>query len=326
MPATQSNAAPLRVGLVGAGVMGWNHARVLSLCEGATLAGVSDPDAERLAQVREAFGCPTFATVDALIASGVDAAIVASPNTTHGEVGLALIDAGVHVLIEKPIAPTVAEAERLIAAARAKNRVLMVGHIERFNPAVQALSQACKDSEIVSISITRVGPFPPRMSKVGVIIDLGVHDIDLVRLIAGADIESWSARHTRAHGEREDTAMMLFRTANGIVAQVNTNWVTPYKQRTIEVATRDKFVTADLITRQVTEFSDYQPDGSYRTRKLWVNPTEPLRLEIDSFLEAVTQGTPPAITGEDGLSTLRIALACLADGEATSPTAATAQA
>lgn len=310
---------PLRVGLVGAGVMGFNHARVLSLTEGVALAGVADPDPARLSQVRESFGCPTFESVDALIGAGLDAAVIASPNTTHGEVGLALLRAGVHVLIEKPIAPTVEEAERLIVAAREAKRVLMVGHIERFNPAVQALSQACRNSEIVSISITRVGPFPPRMSKVGVIIDLGVHDIDLVRLIAGADIESWSARHTRAHGEREDTALLLFRTTNGIVAQVNTNWVTPFKQRTIEVATRDKFVTADLITRQVTEFSDYQPDGSYRTRKLWVSPTEPLRLEIDAFVDAVVNNAPPAITGEDGLSTLRIALGCLEDGEAAAP-------
>lgn len=315
-PAATSPSAPLRIGVVGVGIMGWNHARVLSEMRDAELVGVVDPDDTRAKQVRAQLGCATMTSVDALLEAGVEAAVVAAPNAQHAAIGVTLIEAGVHVLVEKPIATSIEEGERLVAAAKANGRTLMVGHVERFNPAVQVLKNACAEADTVSISITRVGPFPPRMSSVGVIIDLGVHDIDLIRMIAGADIKSASARYTRTHGEREDTALMLFRTENGIVAQINTNWVTPFKQRTIEVATRDKFVVADLITRQVTEYSNYQPDGSYTTRHLWTPPAEPLRLELEAFLTAVRTGASPAVTGEDGLSTLKIALDCLENGAA----------
>jgi len=172
---------PLRIGVVGIGVMGSNHARVLSGLPGVTLAGVADPDAKQREFVAGILGCPTVPDLDGLIALGVDAITVAAPTHLHRDIAMACISRGIHVLVEKPIASTVEEGREIIDAARRAGVTLMVGHVERFNPAVDAIKQAIRGEQILSIGITRVGPFPPRMSNVGVVIDLAVHDIDLIR-------------------------------------------------------------------------------------------------------------------------------------------------
>jgi UDP-N-acetylglucosamine 3-dehydrogenase len=278
------------------------------------LSGVVDAHPERAAHVAGDLGCRRFVSVAEMADGDLDCVIVAAPNALHREVGCALLDAGLHVLMEKPIAPTIEDARALIAAAKAKDRVLMIGHIERFNPAVQATKRACKDEKIVSITINRVGPFPPRMSEIGVVIDLGVHDIDIIRMIAGSEIIDVQAMLSSTHAQREDTALLQFRTDSNIIAQVNTNWTTPYKLRTLQVATEGKFISADLMTRQVVEYLDYQPDGSFRSRTLFVPMADPLRDELNGFFHAVRTGTPAPITGEDGLRNLEIALECLRVG------------
>jgi predicted dehydrogenase len=151
------------------------------------------------------------------------------------------------------------------------------------------------------------------MSNVGVVIDLAVHDIDLIRWFTESDIVEVQPQFKSAVAEREDIALLQFRTASGVLAHINTNWLTPFKARTIHVATRDKYVIGDLITRQVTECSDFRPDGSYSMRHLPVGHTEPLRVELTSFLTSLTTGTQPAVTGEDGLISLDIAMRCLAE-------------
>ncbi|HEY0052152.1 MAG TPA: Gfo/Idh/MocA family oxidoreductase, partial [Caulobacteraceae bacterium] len=299
---------PLRVGVAGAGVMGRNHARVLSEMPITELAGVYDPNPEAAADAAAAFGGEAFSDFDAFVAAGFEAVVVAAPNRFHRSIGCALIESGAHVLVEKPIAPTVADAEALIEAARRTGRVLMVGHVERFNPAVEAVKKAIADDDIISIQITRVGPFPPRMGEVGVVIDLAVHDIDIIRHLTGDEIVAVQPQLARTHAEREDTALLQFRTAQGVIAQINTNWVTPFKARTLQVATRQKFVVADLITRTVTENFGYQRDGSYSTRMLNAWPHEPLRRELEAFVAAIRDGSPPPVTGEDGLRNLEVAL------------------
>ncbi len=151
----------------------------------------------------------------------------------------------------------------MIDAAKANDRVLMVGQVERFNPAVEAVKRAIAGESVISIQITRVGPFPPRMGEVGVVIDLAVHDIDIIRHLTGSEVAEVQPQLARTRAEREDTALLQFRMDNGVIAHITTNWVTPYKTRTLQVATPDKFVVADLMTRQVTEYFGQQPDGSY---------------------------------------------------------------
>ncbi|HST91428.1 MAG TPA: Gfo/Idh/MocA family oxidoreductase, partial [Brevundimonas sp.] len=259
------------------------------------------------------YDAAAFTTAADFVAAGLDAAVVATPNRHHADLGVALLESGVHVLVEKPIAATVVDAQRMIDAAKANGRVLMVGQVERFNPAVEAVKRAIDGDDVISIQITRVGPFPPRMGEVGVVIDLAVHDIDIIRHLTDSEITEVQPQLARTKAEREDTALLQFRLENGVIAHITTNWVTPYKTRTLQVATENKFVVADLMTRQVTEYFGQQPDGSYSTRGVMSWPNEPLRKELEAFAHAIRTGEPPAVTGEDGLRNLEVALRCLGE-------------
>jgi UDP-N-acetylglucosamine 3-dehydrogenase len=303
--------ASLKIGVVGVGVMGSNHARVLSEMAGIELVGVVDPERKQREFVSRNLGCAEFGDLESLLASGVDAATIAAPTHLHHDLALACISAGMHVMVEKPIAPTVEEGRAIVAAARHAGVTLMVGHVERFNPAVESIKRAIKNQDILSIAITRVGPFPPRMSNVGVVIDLAVHDIDLIRWFTDSEIVEIQPQLSSAVAEREDIALLQFRTASGVLAHINTNWLTPFKARTIHVATRDKYLIGDLLTLQVTECFGFQPDGSYSMRHLSVGYAEPLRAELLAFANAIRTGRKPPVTGEEGVASLEIAIRCL---------------
>ena len=312
----------LRVGVIGVGVMGSNHARVFADMPGVALVGVVDPENKQRDFVTKTLGCAGYDGVEALLDGGVDAVTVAAPTHLHHEMALACIARGVHVLVEKPIASSVEEGRAIIAAAKRAGVTLMIGHVERFNPAVEAIKNAIQGEDILSIAITRVGPFPPRMSNVGVVIDLAVHDIDLIRWFTDSDIVEVQPQLSSAVAEREDIALLQFRTASGVLAHINTNWLTPFKARNVTVATRGKYVMGDLLTRQVTECFGFQPDGSYSMRHLSVGHAEPLRAELMSFVGAIADGTSPAVTGEQGVASLEVAIQCL---EATPVRVQTAQ-
>jgi UDP-N-acetylglucosamine 3-dehydrogenase len=308
----------LRVGVAGVGVMGSNHARVLADLAGVKLAGIVDPDRKQRDFVSNALGCPGYGDIEGLLAAGIDALTIAAPTHLHIELAMAAIERGVHVMVEKPIASTVEEGNAIIAAARRADITLMVGHVERFNPAVAAIKDAIREEDILSIAITRVGPFPPRMSNVGVVIDLAVHDIDLIRWFTDSEIVEVQPQLASAMAEREDIALLQFRTASGVLAHINTNWITPFKARNVTVATRNKYVMGDLLTRQVTECFGFQPDGSYSMRHLSVGHSEPLRSELQAFVGAVVSGKRPAVSGEEGVAGLEIAIRCLQNTSVTS--------
>src|SRR3984893_5645274 len=307
---TEANRA-LRIGVIGAGVMGTNHARVLGGLPNTTMVGIVDPLPEHRIRATELAGCRAFASLDELTAEGVDAVIVAAPTHLHHEIALACIARGIHVLVEKPIASSVEEGREIVAAASRAGVTLMVGHVERFNPAVAAIKQAISGEDILSIAITRVGPFPPRMSNVGVVIDLAVHDIDLIRWFTESDIVEVQPQLSSAVAEREDIALLQFRTASGVLAHINTNWLTPFKARNVTIATRNKYVMGDLLTRQVTECFGFKPDGSYSMRHLSVGHAEPLRAELQAFILAIRAGKEPAVTGDEGVASLEVAIRCL---------------
>ena len=320
--ASKSADELLRVGVIGVGVMGSNHARVFADMPGVKLAGIVDPDLKQRDFVEKALGCAAYDSIEALLDGGVDAVTIAAPTHLHHEMALTCIARGVHALVEKPIASSVEEGREIITAARRAGVTLMVGHVERFNPAVEAIKNAIRGEDILSIAITRVGPFPPRMSNVGVVIDLAVHDIDLIRWFTDSDIIEVQPQLSSAVAEREDIALLQFRTASGVLAHINTNWLTPFKARNVTVATRGKYVMGDLLTRQVTECFGFQPDGSYSMRHLSVGHAEPLRAELMAFVSAIVSNTPPAVSGEEGVASLEIATQCL---QATPAQAQTAQ-
>src|SRR5436305_8116803 len=301
----------VRLGVIGVGIMGSNHARVLAELPGVTVVGIADPGAAHRPLLAEILGCQACDDTEGLLALGIDAAVVAAPTHLHHDIALACVRRGVHVLVEKPIASNVEEGRAIVTAAERAGVTLMVGHVERFNPAVQALKEAIRGEEILSISITRVGPFPPRMSNVGVVIDLAVHDIDLIRWFTDSEIIQVQPQLKSAVAEREDIALLQFRTASGVLAQINTNWLTPFKTRTVHIATRKKYLIADLLTRQVTECFGFQADGSYSMRHLSAGHAEPLRSELVAFVKAIREKAPPAVTGAEGVASLEVAMRCL---------------
>ena len=299
--AKASADGPLRVGVVGVGVMGSNHARVFADLPGVKLVGVADPDRKQRDFVARALGCAGLQRMSTpLLDGGVDAVTIAAPTHLHHDIALDLHRA------RRACAGR--EADRLHRSRRAARSsprpsragvTLMVGHVERFNPAVEAIKDAIRGEDILSIAITRVGPFPPRMSNVGVVIDLAVHDIDLIRWFTDSEIVEVQPQLSSAVAEREDIALLQFRTASGVLAHINTNWLTPFKARTVTVATRNKYLIGDLLTRQVTECFGFQPDGSYSMRHLSVGHAEPLRAELHRLRQARSaRGQPPAVTGE----------------------------
>jgi UDP-N-acetylglucosamine 3-dehydrogenase len=315
----KSTQNAIRVAVIGGGAMGRNHARILHTLDRAELAAVVDTSEAVRQQAVTAFDCPVFSNLDDAIAHGIDAAVVAVPTVEHHAAAIRLIEAGVHLLVEKPIAATLAEARDIIAKAEARGIVLTVGHVERFNPAIRAMHEAIGDESIISIAISRVGPFPPRISDVGIVTDLGVHDIDLIRWLGRSEIVQNQSLLTRARGLHEDIAFLQFRLESGALAHINTNWLTPYKERRISVSTRTRFIVCDMLLRTVNEYSGFVADntpnrlshGSFVSHSLSVPFVEPLRAEIDSFLDAIQGKGQVEVTGHDAARCLEVALECL---------------
>jgi len=233
---------------------------------------------------------------------------VCVPTSLHHEAGLKIMDRSINVIIEKPLARTTQEGEELVAKAREKGVALMVGHVERFNPAVERVKELVsgEDDKVISIQIERVGPYPPRIQDVGVIKDLGSHDIDLIRYLTGSEFKSVYAVSSTSIGKHEDSALITAEMENGVLANITTNWVTPYKGRMINVACEEKYVQANLITQEVKEYSAFSTyDKSYSVREWPLMFREPVKEELNQFLNALRNGTAVPITGEDGLEVLK---------------------
>ncbi|THB64809.1 MAG: gfo/Idh/MocA family oxidoreductase [Desulfovibrio sp.] len=295
----------MNVGVIGLGWMGKVHLRLYSELRGVNIAGVVDVDPEALGQVQQQYGVPTFSSLDEFLENDLDAVSVCVPTGRHHEIGLQLIAKGVPLLMEKPLAATVGQGRELVTAARAAGVPLMVGHLERFNPAVARIAEIIQDDDVISIQIERVGPYPPRIQDVGVIKDLGSHDIDLVAHISGSRYKRVFAVTSTTLGKHEDTALISAEMENGTLAQITTNWITPYKSRTIHVATKTRYIEANLITQQVKEYSKFETyQSSYNVREWPLVYREPVREELTRFLAAIRSGSEMPITGEDGLYVL----------------------
>ncbi|WP_018125494.1 Gfo/Idh/MocA family oxidoreductase [Desulfovibrio oxyclinae] len=295
----------MNVAVIGLGWMGRVHLRNYTEMPEANVVGVMDVNAEALAEVNEQFGVPTFDDVDKLLEQDIDAVSVCVPTILHHEIGLKLIDKGIALLMEKPLAATAEQGQELVDRAKAAGVPLMVGHIERFNPAVQRVKELVGD-DMISITIERVGPYPPRIQDVGVVKDLGSHDLDLVRFLTGSEFKTVYAVTSTSLGKHEDTALITCEMENGVLANISTNWVTPYKSRKINVAFESKYIDCNLVTQEVKEYSAFSTyDKSYSVREWPLVYKEPVRAELNAFLGAIKEGKPMPISGEDGLEVLR---------------------
>lgn len=295
----------MRIGIVGFGVMGRNHYRVLKSIQTATIEAIVEPTLSQ----KEFEGVLVFDDIEKMSKSvALDAVIIAVPTPLHEEVSLKAIELGYHLLIEKPISQSSESGRKIEEAARLKGVKCVIGHVERFNPVVEALKNELKDKDIYSISITRVGPFPPRMANVGVLTDLSVHDLDLVRFISGREFkEMMIFKSQKIHNHSEDNAEISFLLDNDVVGNITTNWLTPFKRRRIEVSCKEAFYEADLISQELMEYSQYQKNNSYLTRWCFVQKGEPLRRELKAFMEFVNSDKTTHLASlEDSIKTLEI--------------------
>lgn len=310
----------LRFAVIGLGMMGRHHVRLAQSTPGVRLVGVQDPmgDPHGVAD-----GVEVHEDLDALLASGIDAAVVATPTDDHLSVGKTLAAAGVHMLIEKPLATDVDAGAELLAAIEAAGVVGAVGHVERFNPAVRALKRRLLDfelGELYQISTSRQGPFPDRIRDVGVIKDLGTHDIDLTMWVSGEAFASVSARVAhRAGRPHEDLVVAIGELESGIVTNHQVNWLTPTKERRITVTGAKGRFVADTITADLFYFAngsvatEWDTMSSFRgvsegdMIRFAIPKPEPLAVEHAGFRDAVVDGRGDIVTAAEGLAVLRVA-------------------
>lgn len=316
--------ADLRAGLIGVGMMGRHHARSLRELPGVDLVAIADPGGDPHGVAGD---LPILPDIDALIATGVDMAVVAVPTRFHEAAALRLAEAGVHTLVEKPIADSVEAGQRMVDAFSANGLIGAVGHIERFNPALQELRRrlAAGDlGEVYQIATRRQGPFPSRIADVGVGKDLASHDIDLTAWVAQSTYKTVFAQTAHKSGrEYEDMVSATGRLANGTVVSHLVNWLSPMKERvTIVTGERGAFV-ADTSTGDLTYHAngtiplEWESVSSFRgvsegdVVRYAFAKREPLRVEHEHFRDAVLGMKTDVVTMEQGLRTLAVVEAML---------------
>jgi UDP-N-acetylglucosamine 3-dehydrogenase len=315
----------LRVGLVGLGMMGRNHARVLSQLDGVELVAVVDPS---VAPQRSLGAVPLVRSLHELLAMGLDMCTVAVPTANHEQIGTALAEAGVHTMIEKPLAPDSASCKRLAHAFESRGLVGCVGHIERYNPALQSMRRRLAAGElgtVYQIITRRQGPFPDRVSDVGVVKDLATHDIDLTAWVTASPFRSVSARTAHQSGrQHEDLVAAVGLLADGTVTNHLVNWLSPMKERvTVVTGERGCFV-ADTLTADLTFHANGQVPTEWDSIATFRGVTEgdvvrfalakrePLRMEHEAFRDAVLGKASDIVTMREGAATVAVAEAVLA--------------
>ncbi len=293
---------------MGAGAFGRNHLRVLSECENAQLAGIVDTDRERAEAAAAQFGCPAYDSPAAL-AANVDAAIVAVPTSAHAAVGCELLDTGVDVLIEKPLAHDTVSARALIDTAARRGRILQVGHLERFNPAIAALRRIT--SVPLFFEVHRLSLFSPRSLDVDVVLDLMIHDLDIVLDLVGEAPAEVRAAGISILSEKVDIANARLAFATGCIANLTASRVSTERVRKLRLFQPHQYISLDYSKQEAISFA--VKDGhQIDFQVLPVTKGEPLKLEVEAFLTTVRERSRPLVSGEDGLRALETALDILA--------------
>jgi predicted dehydrogenase len=297
------------------GELGSRHARLYAELPGAKLVGVADVDPERGGAVASRYGVRAAADFEELVPE-IDAASVAVPTSSHSEVAMRLLEAGIHVLVEKPIASSLDEARRMVELAAKRGLVLASGHTERHNPAVEALLEQAKAPRFVEVH--RLGSFSPRSLDIDVVLDLMIHDLDVVAALVGRDVVSLEAVGVPVLTPRIDIANARIRFASGCVANLTASRVSQEKVRKLRVFERDRYVSLDYQTQEAVRYRLVPSEGprpGIAKEDLTVAREEPLKRELEDFLAAVSKGARPRVTGEDGLRALDLALRVVASME-----------
>ncbi len=308
---------PVKVGVIGIGNMGWHHARVLSLLKDAELIGVADPDSTRGNLAIEQFGCRWFPDHKSLLEE-VEAVCIAVPTLLHHQVGMDCLQAGKHVLIEKPIAASQDEASALIQASNKAQRILQVGHIERFNPAFRELIKVVANEQVVVLEARRHSPHGDRANDVSVVLDLMIHDLDLVLELASSEVVRLAAVGGRSAEGPLDYVNATLGFSNGVVASLSASKMSHRKIRSLSAHCRDSLVETDFLNhtlhihRRAHEWYSadhgellYRNDGF--VEEVSTTSIEPLYAELEHFLQCVKGKETPAVDGLQASRALQLA-------------------
>jgi len=323
----------IKVGVIGVGSMGRNHARVYWELPGLTLVGVADTNKSTSDTVAAHYNTKSYTDYRRLLdEQRPDAVTICVPTSFHLEIALEVIQRGIHLLVEKPISSTVEEGKQMMKAAEQAGVKLMIGHIERFNPAIVALKQHLakqKVGRVFKVGARREGPLPVRINDVGVVVDLAVHDLDIIRYVTGAEIiRVYAETEGGFHSHYEDLMGGLLRLSDGTIGILACNWITPTKIREFVVVGERGMYKVDYITQdlffyenEVVNHSDWATLGLLRgvhegsMIRYHVNKKEPLLSEQEAFIAAVRGDAEVAVTGQDGLRALELAEAIVISGK-----------
>ncbi len=302
----------MRAGVIGVVVMGRNHARILSELDGVDLVGVCDTERKTADEVASLYSAIPYYYPEELLEQGLDVVHVVVPTFIHHEVAKMAIDQGCNVLIEKPIADTVGHAQDIFRMAAKAGVTLMVGHIERFNPAIQKLKEMIVDGQLgklLSISTLRVAPYPKRIVDTGIIIDLGCHDIDIMSYLADCPVREVFCTASSTVHHLEDTASISLTFENGAPGHIETSWLSKIKARKLFATFTNGFVLVDFIDQSLIIYDDES------AKEIPIDKAEPLREEILEFIKCTRNGIEPHIGGEASIHAVGVALAAVTSGQ-----------
>ena len=270
----------MRAAIIGMGAMGKKHYQTVMNSSRVELVGVVDTDPQNLHNLQ----APTYTNIDDLLEhENLDLAIVATPTTSHFKIATKLINKNIHLFVEKPIAQNLADAKKMDFLARKKNCKAVVGHVERFNPAIQAVLPELLQQEVVYCSATRMSPYPQRITDVGVKLDLGIHDIDLLRLLTQKGIKRCLQCAHTTRGPHEDTATFMIEFEDGTMATAATSWLFPFRERQIKILTKTCYYELDLLNLSASKFM-LLDNNTHLTRRLFVRRTDALSSQLEAFV------------------------------------------
>jgi len=300
---------PIRVGVIGVGYLGNIHAKIYSNLPGVELVGVVDVDRATVDRVAANYGCPGYTEPTDLIGK-VDAVSIVVPTSLHLETARPFLEAGVHMLMEKPLAPSYEESLELVELAEQSNVLFQVGHLERFNGGVVELAKRVKNPRFMEV--TRIGPFVARATDVDVVTDLMIHDIDIVMSLVGEPIASIAAAGTPVITDHIDIANARLEFANGVVANVTASRVSNKQQRRIRVFEQEHYYGLDYTNQQITVATTQPPAegeefSSVVSEELKIEPRLPLNHELEVFIDTIRNGGTPLVTGRVALEAVRVA-------------------
>lgn len=298
----------IRTGVFGTGAMGKNHVRLLAELPGSELVGLHDADVERARALAGTYGTRVYDDADALAAE-IEAAVVAVPTVAHAELGCRLLDEGVHVLVEKPLAGSLDEADRLVAAADAADRVLAVGHVEFFNPAVQAVLGLAASPRFIEVQ--RLSVFSPRSLDVDVILDLMIHDLQILHALDPSEVAEVRATGIEVLSPKIDIANVRIELTSGCVANLTASRVSSDRVRKLRLFYPSRYVSLDYREQEIKSYrlaEEGEGERAIVEDQVPFTPDEPLKRELEGFLAVCRGDAAPVVTGREGRRALATAL------------------